>query len=63
MDSHGTRRVTNKVWKGILLMWSEPEIIALLKEGTIDKKSFKQGEKDCVIRAVDWALSMKSRHG
>ena len=71
-EGHGTRRVTNKVWKGILIVWEHPYLIEWLNAVHEDwdmnpvrlkEWGIKQKDIDCVLRAVDWAQAMEKKHG
>jgi hypothetical protein len=66
---HGTRRITNKVWRGILIMWRNPQVIWYMKDGICEDDEIDgllpdkitQKDVDCVIRAIDWARAMERR--
>ena len=51
--------ITERVWRGVLLMWRNPKIIELMQSDDrvkiLKKHKFQQQEIDCVLRAVDWA--------
>ena len=66
MSSHGARRVTSKVWRGILEMWGNPSIIEAMQSedclAAAEQQNIQQKQIECVIRAVDWAQAMKDKH-
>jgi hypothetical protein len=57
---------TSKVWKGILFMWENPELIVKLKEQKFDDEGFiakhiPQKDMDCVLRAINWAQAWQRK--
>ena len=61
MTSPGVRRVTHRVWRGVLLMWRNPDLAQSIQNGSLPD-NIKQKDVDCVLRAVDWAQAMEGRH-
>jgi len=52
--------VTSRVWRGILIMWRNPELVTLIKTEPFTEdggvaKYMPQKNLDCVLAAVDWA--------
>ena len=49
-----------KVWRGVLILWRDPEIIERIKNEPFDKfggvaKHLPQKDMDCVLTAINWA--------
>ena len=60
--------VTSRVWRGILYMWRNPELITLLKTEQFTEdgylaKHMPQKNLDCVLAAVNWAQRKEAHHG
>ena len=66
---HGTRRITHKVWRGVIIMFEQPHAVAALRQdqgphtdlNDTPTIRLKQKDADCVIRAIDWARAMERR--
>ena len=58
--------MTERVWRGVLLMWRKPKIIELMQADDrvkkLKKHKFQQQEIDCVLRAVDWAKGNEEKY-
>jgi Fe-S cluster assembly ATPase SufC len=58
--------ITERVWRGVLLMWRNPKIIELMQADDrvkkLKKHKFQQQEIDCVLRAVDWAKGNEEKY-
>ena len=60
--------VTSRVWRGVLYMWRNPELITLLKTEPFTEdgylaKHMPQKNLDCVLAAVNWAQRKEAQHG
>lgn len=55
--------VTSRVWRGILIMWRNPQVVWYMKDGVCQNDErdgllpgkTKQKDIDCVLAAVNWA--------
>tara|TARA_R100000664_G_scaffold30464_1_gene43056 strand:+ start:2810 stop:3061 length:252 start_codon:yes stop_codon:yes gene_type:complete len=58
-------RTLRAIWKGVLIMWRNPDKIVLVKEKKIlggkVAKHMHQRDLDAVLRAVHWAQKMEER--
>jgi len=61
----GRLAVTQKVWRGVLIMWRKKHHLSAFDEEPFSpgalSEHFSQSEIDCIIRAVDWANAHEGR--
>jgi len=53
-------KTTEKVWRGVLLMYRNPELIVIMKQDKYCEDGFlakhmPQKDMDCILRAASWA--------
>ncbi len=58
--------ITARIWRGILLMWRNPDAIIKIKTQPFTKdgkvaKHMKQRDLDHILAAVNWAERMEER--
>tara|TARA_R110000824_G_scaffold60696_6_gene162069 strand:+ start:2993 stop:3196 length:204 start_codon:yes stop_codon:yes gene_type:complete len=58
----------SRVWRGVLILWRQPDIIERLKTKPFDDdghlaKHMPQKDMDCVVAAVNWAQKQEKKEG